>query len=68
MTTKAKAKAKKPPTQECPKRQSSGRKREMRLDQELAETFPASDPPSVTHPGLIPGGPERKISSGKKSQ
>ncbi len=40
----------------------------MRLDQELAETFPASDPPSLTHPGLIPGGPERKTSSGKRSQ
>jgi hypothetical protein len=68
MTAKAKAKAKKPPTQESPKRQSSGREREMRLDHELAETFPASDPPSLTHPGLIPGGPERKTSSGKRSQ
>jgi hypothetical protein len=73
MTAKAKAKTKKPKTkkpltQESPKRQSSGQERETRLDQELAETFPASDPPTVTQPGLIPGGPERKTSSGKRSR
>jgi hypothetical protein len=68
MTAKAKAKTKKPQTQgtqESPRRQSSGPDREKRLDRELAESFPASDPPSVTQPGLIPGGPERKIPSGE---
>jgi hypothetical protein len=65
MTAKAKAKAKKPRTQESPRRQRSGQDREKRLDRELAESFPASDPPSVTQPGFIPGGPERKIPSGE---
>jgi hypothetical protein len=65
MTAKAKAKTKKPRTQESPRRQSSGQDREKRLDRELSESFPASDPPSVTQPGFIPGGPERKIPSGE---
>jgi hypothetical protein len=68
MTAKAKAKTKKPrtpPPQESPRRQSSGRDREKRLDRELAESFPASDPPSVTQRGFIPGGPERKIPNGE---
>jgi hypothetical protein len=70
MTAKAKAKTKKPrtpptPTQESPRRQSSDRDQEKRLDRELAESFPASDPPSVTQRGFIPGGPERKIPSGE---
>jgi hypothetical protein len=68
MTAKTKAKTKKPrtpPTQESPMRQGSGQDREKRLDRELAESFPASDPPSVTQRGFIPGGPERKIPSGE---
>jgi hypothetical protein len=65
MTAKAKAKAKTPRTQKSPRRQSSGQDREKRLDHELAESFPASDPPSVTQPGFIPGGPERNIPSGE---
>lgn len=72
MTAKAKAKTKKlqtmPRTQTSPRRKNSERDREKRLDDELAESFPASDPPTVTQPGLIPGGPERKASSGKKSR
>lgn len=31
-----------------------------RLDAELADTFPASDPPSVTQPGTGVGGPMRE--------
>ena len=65
MTAKAKAKTKKPRTQESARRQNSGQDREKRLDRELAESFPASDPPSVTQPGFIPGGPERKIPGGE---
>ncbi|MGH6811825.1 MAG: hypothetical protein ACREDM_05580 [Methylocella sp.] len=66
MTAKAKTKThKKPGTHESPKRESPGKDREKRLDRELADSFPASDPASVTHPGLIPGGPERKIRGGK---
>ncbi|WGJ16672.1 hypothetical protein QEV83_04935 [Methylocapsa sp. D3K7] len=30
------------------------------LDRELEDSFPASDPPSMTQPALKPGGPERK--------
>ena len=70
MTAKAKTKTyKKPGTRESPKRESTGTDQEKRLDRELdrelADSFPASDPPSVTQPGLIPGGPERKIPSDK---
>jgi len=66
MTAKAKTKThKKPGTHERPKRESQGKDREKRLDRELADSFPASDPPSVTRPGLIPGGPERKIPRSK---
>ena len=33
----------------------------MELDRALADSFPASDPPSITQPGCLkPGGPERK--------
>ncbi len=30
------------------------------LDRELEDSFPASDPPSMTQPAPKPGGPERK--------
>jgi hypothetical protein len=65
MTAKAKVKTKKPRTHENTRRQSSGQDQEKRLDRELAESFPASDPPSVTQPGSSPGGPESKIPSGE---
>lgn len=65
MTAKAKAKTKKPRTHETVRRQSSGQDQEKQLDRELAESFPASDPPSITQPGVGPGGPERKIPSGE---
>ncbi|PZR91523.1 MAG: hypothetical protein DLM68_03235 [Hyphomicrobiales bacterium] len=58
-----------PGTPESPKRESPGNDRKKRLDRELdrelADSFPASDPPSVTQPGIIPGGPERKIPGGE---
>ncbi|MGH6847400.1 MAG: hypothetical protein ACREC0_08160 [Methylocella sp.] len=66
MTANAMTKThKKPGTHESPKQESPGKDREKRLDRELADSFPASDPPSVTQPGLTPGGPERKTSNRK---
>ncbi len=66
MTANAKTKThKKPGTDESPKRKSPGKDQEKRLDRELDDSFPASDPPSMTQPGLIPGAPQRKIPSGK---
>lgn len=35
------------------------------LDRELADSFPASDPPSMTQPAPKPGSPERKGSKSK---
>jgi hypothetical protein len=58
MTAKAKAKIDKKPKQE-----SSGK--DKQLDRELADSFPASDPPSVTQPSVKSGAPERKPSSRK---
>ncbi|MGH6842291.1 MAG: hypothetical protein ACREDV_09420 [Methylocella sp.] len=68
MTAKAKAKTKMARTRDSARRQSSGQDQEKRLDRELAESFPASDPPSVTQPGSIPGGPERNIPSDEQRQ
>jgi hypothetical protein len=45
-------------------KQESLAKNEMKeLDRELADSFPASDPPSVTQPSIKSGAPERKRSS-----
>jgi hypothetical protein len=38
------------------------------LDRELADSFPASDPPSVTQPAPKPGGPERDHSAKRDSR
>ncbi len=46
-------------TDKKPKQESSGKDRQTQLDRELADTFPASDPPSVTHPSIKSGGPDR---------
>ncbi len=35
------------------------------LDRALEDSFPASDPPSMTQPPPRPGGPEQKRSKGK---
>lgn len=56
MTAKAKTKTDKKPKQEI-----SGK--DKQLDRELADSFPASDPPSVTQPSVKAGAPERKPSS-----
>ncbi len=37
-----------------------------RLDSELADSFPASDPPSICQPGFRPGGPQRNRCSVKE--
>jgi hypothetical protein len=59
MTSKAKTKTDKKPQQE-----TSGADKQNQLDRELADTFPASDPLSVTHPSIKSGAPERKASEG----
>jgi hypothetical protein len=46
-----------------PKQETSRKDQQNQLDRELADTFPASDPPSVTHPSIKLGAPERKPSS-----
>ena len=64
MTVKAKAKTDKKPKQEnSDKDKQTPLDRE--LDRELADSFPASDPPSVTQPRVKSGAPERKPSSRK---
>jgi predicted small lipoprotein YifL len=60
MTPNAKTKADKKPKQE-----TSRKDQQNQLDRELADTFSASDPPSVTHPSIKLGAPERKPSSRK---
>ena len=70
MTAKAKTKTdKKPKTHERPKRESPAtdeqRQLDRELDHELADSFPASDPPSITQPGVKSGAPERKPFSRK---
>jgi hypothetical protein len=55
MTAKAKTK-----TDKKPKQENSGTDKQKQLDRELADSFPASDPPSVTQPSVKSGAPERK--------
>lgn len=46
---------------ERPKPQQKRTKdRDPRLDDELAETFPASDPPSMTQPSVKIGAPDHQ--------
>jgi hypothetical protein len=56
MTAKAKTKSNKKPKQE-----KSGTYKQKQLDSELADSFPASDPPSVTQPSVKSGAPKRKV-------
>jgi hypothetical protein len=58
MTPNAKIK-----TDKKPKQKTSAKDRQSQLDRELADTFPASDPLSVTHPSVKAGAPERQPSS-----
>ena len=59
MTAKAKTK-----TDKKPKQENSGKDKQTaldrELDRELADSFPASDPPSVTQPSVKSGAPARK--------
>jgi hypothetical protein len=52
-------------TVEAQSREKSAKGRQERLDRELEDTFPASDPPSVTQPGVKPGAPQRDNSGWK---
>jgi hypothetical protein len=62
MTAKAKTKTK-TKTDKKPKQENLGKDKQTPLDRELADSFPASDPPSVTQPSIKSGAPERKPSS-----
>ncbi|MGA7384548.1 MAG: hypothetical protein WBW81_07625 [Methylocella sp.] len=55
----AKAKTK---TGKKPKQENSGNDKQKQLDRELADSFPASDPPSVTQPAVKSDAPEGKPS------
>jgi hypothetical protein len=55
MATKAKTK-----TDKKPKQENSGTSKQKQLDRELADSFPASDPPSITQASVKSGAPERK--------
>ena len=66
MTAKAKTKTK-TKTDKKPKQENLGKDKQTpldrELDRELADSFPASDPPSATQPSIKSGAPERKPSS-----
>jgi hypothetical protein len=70
MTAKAKAETKtKQKTREIQDQEKLKGDRQMHLDGALGDSFPASDPPSITQPGrLKPGGPERNQSSRRDSR
>jgi hypothetical protein len=46
-------------------RREPAKDQQSQLDEELEESFPASDPPSVTQPGVKMGAPEHKPSTRK---
>jgi hypothetical protein len=54
MTSKQKAK-----TEVAQQNRNVDNDNQLRLEDELAATFPASDPPSITQPGIRAGTPER---------
>jgi len=58
-TTKAKA---------TKTKKATHKEQEERLDSELADTFPASDPPSLTQPTTEVGGPDRKRRKAKRQE
>ena len=52
--------------QKSSRKDSQSKSKQARLDDELEDSFPASDPPSITQPGrLKPGGPEREHRAAK---
>jgi hypothetical protein len=69
MIAKAKAKSdKKPKTEKKLKQENLGKEQtplDRELDRELGDSFPASDPPSVTQPSVKSGAPGRKPSRRK---
>jgi hypothetical protein len=66
MTAKVKAKAK-PEADENRDLENLNANQQLQLDGALRDSFPASDPPSITQPGCLkPGGPEHKDSSWRK--
>lgn len=58
MTEKVKSKTKEAPSEN----------QNARLDRELADTFPASDPPSATEPVASLGGPDHKGAEAKRAE
>lgn len=60
MTEKAKPKASDKPKQ-VPDKESQ----DAELEQELEDSFPASDPPSLTQPRATAGAPDHKGRKGK---
>jgi len=68
MTAKAKAETK-TKTYENRDRENSNGDPQTQLDYALRDSFPASDPPSITQPGCLkPGGPERNHASRRDSR
>ena len=41
-------------------RRAEKAKQDAELERELEDSFPASDPPSVTHPSVAAGAPDHK--------
>jgi hypothetical protein len=41
-------------------RRAEKAEQDAELEQELEDSFPASDPPSVTHPSVAAGAPDHK--------
>lgn len=58
MSEKVKIKTKEPARKDAPDE----------LQRELEDSFPASDPPSITQSELKPGHPERKMNRGAKKE
>jgi hypothetical protein len=46
--------------QKTRRNESQAQSKQMQLDGELADSFPASDPPSITHPAIKLGAPEHR--------
>lgn len=55
MTAKAKGK-----TVTSPPKEKPGERLSEELERELKESFPASDPPSITQPGVKAGAPDHE--------